>query len=102
MCVPLCPESLNYFGDESTRRCVTYCPLLTVAVSNTTAQINRVAGRTFADYKTRLCVYKCPLDFGLQGTFGDNSTNVCVQRCPAGSYGDANTINRYCVATCTG
>ena len=47
-------------------------------------------------------MYKCPADFGLQGTYGDNSTFTCVQRCPENSFGDANTINRYCVATCTG
>ena len=39
---------------------------------------------------------------GLQGTFGDNNTNTCVLRCPTSSFGDANTVNRVCVATCTG
>jgi hypothetical protein len=92
---------MNYFGDPSTRLCTTYCPLLTANVGNTTSSIDQVAGRLFADYKTRLCVYTCPADFGLQGTYGDNSTNTCVERCPTGSYGDANTTNRFCVANCS-
>ena len=36
---------------------------------NATAGINLVEGRLFADYKTRLCVYTCPADFGLQGKY---------------------------------
>jgi hypothetical protein len=83
------------------------CPYLnatTMTLVNGTADggINLVEGQLFADYKTRLCVYMCPADYGLQGTFGDNSTATCVQRCPDGSYGDANTANRFCVSTCTG
>lgn len=69
---------------------------------NLTAGISLVEGRLFADYKTRLCVYTCPADFGPQGTFGDNTTNTCVAVCPANSYADANTVNRFCVAACTG
>ncbi len=61
-----------------------------------------VEGRLFADYSTRLCVYTCPASVGLQGTFGDNGTNTCVQQCPPNTYGDANTVNRVCVSTCTG
>jgi hypothetical protein len=102
LCVDLCPESMNYFGDPRSRLCTTYCSDLNISLVNTTAQINLPAGKLFADYKTRLCVYTCPADYGLQGTFGDNSTNTCVERCPAGSYGDANTVNRFCVAECTG
>lgn len=102
LCVDLCPESMNYFGDPSTRLCTTLCPLLDASLFNATANINLAAGRLFADSKTRLCVYTCPLDYGLQGTFGDNSTNTCVERCPDGSFGDANTVNRFCVAQCTG
>lgn len=101
LCVDLCPESMNYFGDPSTRLCTDRCPYLNVSIFNATASINLTAGRLFADYKTRLCVYTCPDDFGLQGTFGDNSTNTCVERCPNGSYGDASTINRFCVSQCT-
>jgi hypothetical protein len=101
LCVDLCPESMNYFGDPSTRLCTDRCPYLNTSVVNATASINLVAGRLFADYKTRLCVYTCPSDYGLQGTFGDNSTNTCVERCPSGSFGDANTVNRFCVAVCT-
>ena len=44
----------------------------------------------------------CPANYSTQGTFGDNTTNTCVQRCPPNSFGDANTIYRFCVATCTG
>ena len=69
---------------------------------NATADINLTEGWLFADKKTRLCVYTCPLDYGKQGTFGDNSTTTCVERCPEGTYGDANTVNRFCVSTCTG
>ena len=57
-------------------------------------------GYLYADYETRLCVYTCPDDFGPHGTFGDNETNTCVQRCPDGTYGDAQTTNRHCVADC--
>jgi hypothetical protein len=102
LCVDLCPESMNYFGDPSTRLCTTKCPFLNSSLFNSTANINLTAGRLFADYKTRICVYTCPLDFGLQGTFGDNSTNTCVERCPNNTYGDAKTANRFCVAMCTG
>lgn len=59
------------------------------------------AGFLYADYSTRLCVYRCPDDFGPYGTFGDNFTNTCVQRCPPGSYGDWQTANRYCIEVCT-
>ena len=34
--------------------------------------------------------------------FKHNSTNTCVERCPNNSYGDAHTLNRFCVAVCTG
>ena len=56
-----------------------------------------VAGHLYADYSTRLCVYKCPDDFGPRGTFGDNETNTCVHRCPDGTFGDWQTTNRHCV-----
>ena len=101
LCVPLCPESENYFGDPSTRLCVDRCPDLPLAVVNATATINLVAGTLYADYSTRLCVYRCPDDFGPRGTFGDNDTNSCVHRCPDGTYGDAQTANRHCVDECT-
>lgn len=101
LCVDVCPESMNYFGDPSTRLCTDRCPFLNSSVFNATANINLTAGRLFADYKTRICIFTCPADFGLQGTFGDNSTNTCVERCPLGSYGDASTVNRFCVAVCT-
>ena len=102
MCVPLCPESMNYFGDPKTKLCTDRCPHLLSNFTNTTANISLPAGRLFADYKPRLCVYTCPADFGFQGTFGDNTTHTCVQRCPNASYGDANTENRFCVEVCTG
>lgn len=102
MCVPICPISMNYFGDPSTRLCVSYCPLLTLPVINATAGINLPSGRLFADYSTRLCVYTCPSNYGNEGTYGDNSTNTCVGQCPIGSFGDANTVNRFCVSECTG
>jgi len=92
---------MNYFGDPHNKLCTDRCPTLASPVVNATANINLPAGHLFADYSTRLCVYMCPLDYGISGTFGDNTTNTCVSRCPANSYGDANTINRYCVVQCT-
>lgn len=105
MCVPICPESKNYFGEPHTRLCTDRCPYLnasTMVLENITAGINLTEGRLFADYSTRLCVYTCPANVGKQGTFGDNNTNTCVQRCPTGTFGDANTVNRFCIDTCTG
>lgn len=58
------------------------------------------AGHTYADYQTRMCVYRCPDNFGPFGTFGDNDTNTCVHRCPDGTFGDAQTTNRHCVVDC--
>ena len=97
LCVPLCPEDQNYFGDPSTRRCVDRCPNLPVAVVNNTASINNPAGILYADYYTRLCVYRCPDDVGPLGTFGDNETNTCVHRCPDGTFGDWQNPFRQCV-----
>lgn len=48
------------------------CPYLNAPVVNVTAGINMVIGYLYADYSTRLCVYRCPDNFGPFGTFGDN------------------------------
>lgn len=95
-CVALCPEARDYFGDNSTKRCVKRCPNLTELINSVNTPYP-----SYADYTNRLCVRMCNATAGKQGTFGDNFTNTCVQRCPANSFGDSLTVSRHCVATCT-
>jgi hypothetical protein len=92
---------MTYFGDPSTKLCVSVCPNISVAFSNVTANIYQTVGISYSDYSTRLCVRTCPATYGLHGTFGDNVTNNCVQNCPTGTFGDAQTVNRVCVTQCS-
>lgn len=64
MCVTTCPVSSNFYGDPTTKFCVSICPQ-----------------GYYADDSQRLCVPACPSNYGLHGTFGNNLTRVCEAYC---------------------
>jgi hypothetical protein len=82
-CVSQCPS--GYYSNNNTVSCVRTCPTATP--------------QFFKDNSTgaNWCVQTCPApDF-----FGDPSTGTCTQTCSGVTYGDPNSVNRYCVSTCS-
>lgn len=80
-CVRMCPMvgTTYYYAEDSTRMCVTDCPLLYEG--------------TYADKIDFKCTQVCSRE-----QFKDNSTATCVYRCPNGTY--ANNVTWNCSAWC--
>ena len=85
-CVSFC--SNNWWGDPTSRNCVSQCPNLT-----TTGTSNYYGDNSTGQY---FCVVICPV---VPRLFGENTTNMCVSLCPSLTFGD-QTGNRTCVPQC--
>lgn len=93
------------FADDSTRTCASSTPIIYLACPSSPVQ-------TYKDTSRNACVQNCstnPSEFPYQGTcysncpgttFADEITRQCVDTCPVGTYYQAISSVRICVARC--
>lgn len=103
MCVLICPNSPNYFGDNVTQSCVLTCPNITVRdPQNKRRCVNITQCSTsplylYGDNLKNLCVVALNCS---DGYYADNNTHQCVTTCPGPTLYYADNVTKQCVAYC--
>jgi hypothetical protein len=103
MCVLICPESPNSYGDNATQTCAVTCSGVYVRDWQYLRRcVNLgVCSRTplalYGDAMLALCVTALNC---TDGYYGDNNTNICQAICPGPTYLYADNVTKECVLKC--
>lgn len=103
MCVTICPEDPDYYGDNHTDICTYSCSSNTTEVRDPqnnrkcVTSCSRSPLALYFDLAAGLCV---TIRNCTAGTYADNYTNHCESNCVGSVNQYADPVTRQCVAQC--